>query len=108
MKTIIIRFPCKPTKYRNTMKRRIEKHLESMGLAIGLATAINGRGSYYDAGIRKTFFLETSKAQITYELDFDDTWTDEHIETAMRFLERIEKVSSVICTDRPPSATIRA
>jgi hypothetical protein len=108
MSTIIVRFKWKPTVYRQTMQRRIEKQFNSLGLAIGLATACNGRESYYDSGVRKTFFIDTAKAEIAYELDFDDTWTDEQVERAMRFIERIAKVSSVLLTSAPRLGTMTA
>jgi hypothetical protein len=106
LRTIIVRFKWKPTVYRQTMKRRIEKQFNSLGFAVGLATACNGRGSYYDSGVRKTFFIDTSKGEIVYELDFDDTWTNEQIETAFRFIERIAKVSFAHLTRTTESDTI--
>jgi hypothetical protein len=104
LNTIIVKFPCKPTKYRQTMKRRIERQLESLGLAIGLATALNGREFFYDSGVRKTFTLD--KWEVVYELDFDDTWTDGQVDTAMRFIERIAKVSFIHLTRTTESDTI--
>lgn len=106
MNTILASFPCKPTKYRQTLKRRVNTYFGNMTRVIALYCAAEGRDALYTTGVRFTFRLAGD--EIVFELDFDDTWTHEKCDKLLQYIKSIKKIQRAHLTTAPEPDTMPA